>query len=54
MNSEGIDTFVAMGAGNTLCGLIKKIYPEAACHAVSDAQSLEAAVSALKQKEIST
>ena len=54
MKREGIDTFVAMGAGNTLCGLIKKIYPEAVCHAVSDAQSLEAAVSALNQKEIST
>lgn len=47
MRAEGIDTFIAMGAGNTLCGLIKKIAPEASCFAVSDAQSLEAAIAAL-------
>ena len=47
MRGAGIDTFIAMGAGNTLCGLIKKIAPEAMCFAVSDAQSLEAAVAAL-------
>ena len=47
MRAAGIDTFIAMGAGNTLCGLIKKIAPDAMCHAVSDAQSLEAAVAAL-------
>lgn len=47
MRAEGIDTFIAMGAGNTLCGLIKKIAPEAGCFAVSDAQSLEAAIAAL-------
>lgn len=47
MRDAGIDTFLAMGAGNTLCGLIKKIAPGAACHAVSNADSLEAVTAAL-------
>lgn len=50
MRGEGIDTFVAMGAGNTLCGLIKKIAPGAVCYAVSDGESLEAALPALGQR----
>lgn len=48
MAQAGIETFVAMGAGNTLCALIQKTAPVLRCYAVHDAQSLQAAVEALK------
>lgn len=48
MAAAGIDTFVEVGPGKTLCGLIKKTLPEARAIHVDDAASLNAAVKALK------
>jgi len=48
MIADGIDTFVEVGAGKTLCNLIKKISPEVRILHVEDAQSLMEAVHALK------
>ncbi len=47
MCAAGIDTFVEVGPGKTLCGLIRKIAPEAAVLQVEDEESLRAAVTAL-------
>jgi len=40
MKNEGVDTFIEVGPGKTLCGLIKKIYPEAKIYNVQDEKSL--------------
>ncbi len=48
MAADGVDTFIEVGAGKTLCGLIKKTLPEAKIHHVEDADSLNSAVQALK------
>ncbi len=40
MVADGIDTFIEVGAGKTLCNLIKKIAPETCVLHVEDAQSL--------------
>lgn len=48
MLGAGIDTFVEVGPGKTLCGLIGKIAPGAAVFQVEDADSLEATLNALK------
>ena len=42
MWAAGARTFVEVGAGRTLCGLIKKIRPEATVAAVGDCAGLEA------------
>lgn len=42
MWEAGARTFVEVGAGRTLCGLIKKIRPEATVAAVGDLKGLEA------------
>ncbi len=42
MWDEGVRTFIEVGAGKTLCGLIKKIRPEAKVYAVGDAAGLAA------------
>ncbi len=47
MAADGADTFIEMGAGKTLCGLISKILPEAKIYNVGDMQSLEATFAAL-------
>lgn len=49
MLAEGIDTFVETGAGKTLCGLIRKIAPEAAVFNVEDNESLRRTLSGLKE-----
>ena len=48
MLAAGIDTFIEVGPGKTLCGLIKKTAPQAAVLQVEDAESLAAAVTACK------
>lgn len=42
MASNGVDTFVEVGVGKTLTGLIKKILPEAKAFKVENAEDLEA------------
>ncbi|MBU6429203.1 MAG: ACP S-malonyltransferase, partial [Cyanobacteria bacterium REEB65] len=44
MGAAGIQTFVELGAGKTLCGLIRKIDRDARVLAVEDKASLEAAL----------
>ncbi len=41
MVNRGLDTFVEVGPGNVLCGLIGKIAPEALCLSVADRPSLD-------------
>lgn len=48
MAADGIDTFIEVGAGKTLSGLIKKTLPEAKIHHVEDVDSLNSAIQALK------
>jgi [acyl-carrier-protein] S-malonyltransferase len=44
----GVETFVEVGPGKVLCGLVRQIIPDARCLNVGDAAGLEAARSALK------
>ena len=48
MISDGFDTFIEVGPGKTLSGLIKKIDPNVNIHNVSDVPSLEKTVGELK------
>lgn len=48
MVQDGVDTFIEVGAGKTLTGLIKKIGGARALFAVQDMKSLDACVQALK------
>lgn len=45
---DGYDTFVEVGAGKTLCGLIRKISKDVTVYSVENAETLEAAVGGLK------
>ena len=47
MRRDEIDTFVEFGSGEVLCGLIRRIDPEARTLAVHDPASLELAVEVL-------
>ena len=47
MVAEGFDTFVEVGAGKTLCGLIRKIAPQVQVYQVENEQTLLAAGQAL-------
>ena len=47
MVEDGVDTFVEVGPGKTLCGLIRRTAPEAACWQVENEETLRAAVEAL-------
>lgn len=49
--ADGFDTFVEVGAGKTLCGLVKKTVKGAKIVNVEDAATLEAALGVLKQEE---
>lgn len=49
MLEDGADTFIEVGPGTTLCGLIARIAPSARTFNVSDVASLEKTVQALKQ-----
>ncbi|WP_096199327.1 ACP S-malonyltransferase [Bacillus sp. FJAT-45350] len=44
----GVDTFVEVGSGNVLSGLVRKVQRRANVHAVSDFESIEKMVLALK------
>jgi [acyl-carrier-protein] S-malonyltransferase len=46
--AEGVDTFIEVGPGKVLCGLIRRIAPEARTLNVEDRASLEATVEALQ------
>jgi len=47
MISDGFDTFIEVGSGKTLSGLIKKINPDVNIHNVSDITSLEKTIEEL-------
>ncbi|GFR37771.1 malonyl CoA-acyl carrier protein transacylase [Insulibacter thermoxylanivorax] len=49
--SQGVDTFVEIGSGSVLTGLIRKIDRSAAVYTVNSVESLEAAIAALKNRE---
>ncbi len=46
---NGVDTFIEVGPGSTLTGLVKRILPDASALNVENAQTLRAAVEALKR-----
>jgi [acyl-carrier-protein] S-malonyltransferase len=46
--SDGVDTFVELGSGTVLAGLMKRIAPSARTFSVQDMASLEEAVEGLK------
>ncbi len=50
MAEEGVEIFVEIGPGKVLAGLNKKIIPDAAVYNVFDKASLEATVTAMKEK----
>jgi [acyl-carrier-protein] S-malonyltransferase len=52
MVAEGVDTFVEVGPGTVLSGLVKKIHKEARVFNVEDPVSLETAAAALQVKEV--
>jgi len=49
MALQGVDTFVEVGAGKTLCGLIRKIAPNCRTLNVEDTESLSATLNELKK-----
>ena len=49
MVADGVDTFVEVGPGKTLSGLIRRIAPDAACWQVENEETLCAAVEGLAQ-----
>ena len=52
MIEEGIDTFIEIGPGKVLAGLIKKIDANVNVYNVYDKASLEATVSSLKEEMV--
>jgi [acyl-carrier-protein] S-malonyltransferase len=49
--AEGVDTFVEIGPGKVLSGLVKKVNRRAAVYAVNDLTSLKSTIDALKGGE---
>lgn len=49
MAADGVDTFVEVGPGKTLSGLVKRILPHAAVYRVEDAATLEETIQALRK-----
>jgi [acyl-carrier-protein] S-malonyltransferase len=50
MHQEGVDTFIEIGPGKVLTGMIKRIYKEARLFNIYDAASLENTLEALKER----
>lgn len=50
MIAGGVDTFVEVGAGKTLSGLIKKISTDVTVYNVQDQESLEAVINSLRNE----
>ncbi len=48
---DGVDTFVEVGAGKTLCGLIKRMSRTVKIYNVEDAASLAATVAAIREEK---
>ena len=51
IQSEGVTTFVEVGPGKVLSGLVKQIVPDARCLNVADPTSLEATRAALRETQ---
>lgn len=51
MTSDGYTDFIEAGAGKTLCGLIKKICPEAKVYSVENQETLEQTIEAVKSND---
>jgi [acyl-carrier-protein] S-malonyltransferase len=49
---EGVDTFVEVGAGTVLSGLLKKVAPEARTFNVGDPETLEKTLAALRPASV--
>ena len=47
MDADGIDTFIEVGAGNTLTGFVKRTLPKASTYTVTDVTSLQATIDAI-------
>ena len=47
MIANGVDTFIEVGVGKTLAGLIKKINPEVMVYQIENKEGLDAAAEAL-------
>lgn len=51
MLDEGVDTFVEIGAGKVLSGLVKKVHRRAKTYAIEDMETLEAVIQKIKGDE---
>lgn len=51
MADNGVDTFIEVGIGKTLCGLIRKTLPEATVLRVEDPESLEQTIRVLNGED---
>ena len=47
MHADGFDTFVEVGAGNVLCGLVKRIDRGAVCYSAGTVESIETVIAEL-------
>lgn len=50
MNQEGVDTYIEVGPGKVLAGMVRKVYKGATLYNVYDALSLEKTVDALQER----
>lgn len=48
LKEQGVDTFIEIGPGKTLSGLVRKTLTDVKCYAVTDVESLNALLEALK------